>query len=185
MMAWSLAWELALARLRAAWLRRRGAQTGSKVSIGPGCRFWMPAGTVMGARATLEGDVWLKLASDRARLEVGAFTFFGQGCHVNMLERVEIGEHCLFGPRCVIVDHNHGLAPDRRIDEQPCEAKPIRIGNGVWCGAGAVILSGVTIGDGAVVGAQAVVACDVPPMAVVAGVPARVIRMRNEPPHAR
>jgi len=175
-----MAWELSLARLRAAWLRRRGAKTGPKVSIGPGCRFWMPAGIVMGERATLEGEVWLKLVSARSRLEVGAYAFFGQGCQVNVLERVEIGEHCLFGPRCVIVDHNHGIQPGRRIDEQPCASKPIRIGSDVWCGAGAVILPGVAIGDGAVVGAQSVVTHDVPPMAVVAGNPARVLRMRNE-----
>lgn len=180
MTSWSVVWNTVLARLRAVWLQGRGARLGSKVSVGPGCRFWMASGIALGERATLEGDVWLKLVDPAARLQVGAFTFFGQGCHVNVLERVEIGAHCLLGPRCVIVDHNHGIAPDRRIDEQPCVAKPIRIGNDVWCGAGAVILAGVTIGAGAVVGAQSVVTRDVPPMAVAAGNPARVLRMRNE-----
>ena len=166
-------------RLRAIGLRWQGAQLEPKVSIGPGCRCWLPKGIALGARVTLEGDVWLKLVAPNARLNVGPFTFFGQGCHVNVLERVEIGEHCLFGPRCVIVDHNHGIRPEQRIDEQPCIAKPIRIGSDVWCGAGAVILPGVIIGDGAVIGAQAVVTHDVPPMAVVAGNPARVIRTRS------
>jgi acetyltransferase-like isoleucine patch superfamily enzyme len=53
------------------------------------------------------------------------------------------------------------------------------IGNDVWIGANAVILKGVTIGDGAVVGAGAVVTSDVPPGAVVAGNPAKVIKMRQ------
>jgi len=52
------------------------------------------------------------------------------------------------------------------------------IGNDVWIGLNACILSGVTIGDGAVIGAQAVVAKNVPPYAIVAGNPARVIRYR-------
>jgi acetyltransferase-like isoleucine patch superfamily enzyme len=56
----------------------------------------------------------------------------------------------------------------------------VRIGSDVWIGTGAMILSGLTIGDGAVIGARAVVTRDVPPYAVVAGNPARLIRMRFE-----
>ena len=167
-------------RLRASWLRMRGAHLGAKVRIGPRCRFSLPAGVRLGARCWLEADVWMKLTSPAARVEIGAHTFFARNCHLNAIERVTIGAHTLFGPGCVIVDHNHGIRPEMRIDEQPCPAKPVRIGSDVWCGAGAVILPGATSGDGAVVGAGAVVTRDVPPMAVVAGNPARVIRMRNE-----
>ena len=62
---------------------------------------------------------------------------------------------------------------------QPNVATPIRIGNDVWIGAHAVILSGVTIGDGAVVAAGAVVHQDVMPYAIVGGVPARVLGERE------
>ena len=55
----------------------------------------------------------------------------------------------------------------------------VRIGNDVWIAANAIILAGVTVGDGAVVAAGAVVTRDVPPMAIVAGVPAKVIRYRD------
>lgn len=54
----------------------------------------------------------------------------------------------------------------------------IIIGNDVWIGYGAVILSGVTVGDGAIIGARAVVTKDVPPYTIVGGVPARQIRKR-------
>ena len=58
------------------------------------------------------------------------------------------------------------------------ELKPIKIGNDVWIGANAVILDGVAIGDGAIIGAGAVVNKDVPPYAIVGGVPAKIIRYR-------
>ena len=63
----------------------------------------------------------------------------------------------------------------------PNEAGSIAVGNDVWIGARAIILSGVTIGDGAIIGAGAVVTRNVPPYAVVAGVPANVIRFRYSP----
>jgi virginiamycin A acetyltransferase len=55
---------------------------------------------------------------------------------------------------------------------------PICIGNDVWIGARSVVVSGVTIGDGAVIGAGAVVTSDIPPYAIVAGAPARVLKFR-------
>lgn len=58
------------------------------------------------------------------------------------------------------------------------DLRPIIVGNDVWIGEGAFVKNGVTIGDGAVIGAKSVVTRDVPPYAVVAGVPAKVVRYR-------
>ena len=167
-------------RLRAAGWRLCGVRLARKVRIGPRCCFTRPAQVQLGERVWLEADVWMKLSAPEARITVGAFTFFGRNCHVNALVPMEIGAHSLFGPGCVLVDHNHGIRPGMRIDEQPCEPRPICIGSDVWCGAGVIVLPGVQIGDGAVVGAGSVVTRDVPPQAVVAGCPARVLRLRNE-----
>lgn len=66
-------------------------------------------------------------------------------------------------------------------DSAQISAGPIRIGNDVWVGDGSLVLSGVSIGDGAIVAAGAVVTRDVPPFAIVAGNPARVVRYRFSP----
>lgn len=88
---------------------------------------------------------------------------------------VTIGSDVLLGPGVNISTVSHPLNAERR--KQKLEiAKPITIGNNVWVGMGAQILAGVTIGDNAVVAAGAVVTKDVPANALVAGVPARVMR---------
>ncbi|WP_431311077.1 CatB-related O-acetyltransferase [Methylobacterium nigriterrae] len=66
-------------------------------------------------------------------------------------------------------------------DDYHASRGDVIIGNDVWLGSGCMILSGVTVGHGAVVAARAVVARDVPPYAVVAGNPARVVRHRFAP----
>ena len=176
--------EIVSARIRGFRWRMLGAALEPKVRVGPRCRVENSSGVTLGRRVCLEADVWLKLSSSAAELTIGEHTFLARGCTVNVLQKVSIGSHCQFGPNCSVIDHNHGMAPDSRIDEQACNSQPVSIGSDVWCGAGVVILPGVTIGDGAVIGANAVVTRDIPPMAVAAGNPARVIRMRSEAPYA-
>jgi acetyltransferase-like isoleucine patch superfamily enzyme len=65
-----------------------------------------------------------------------------------------------------------------RVAGHPWSRGDVQIGNDVWLGEGCTILSGVTIGDGGVVAARSVVSRDVPPYAIVAGNPARVVRIR-------
>lgn len=72
---------------------------------------------------------------------------------------------------------NHDLCPR---NNRKNHYAPIRIGNNVWIGSNATVLQGVTVGDWAVIGAGAVVTRDVPPMSIVGGVPARVIRYLTE-----
>lgn len=66
-------------------------------------------------------------------------------------------------------------------DGYPYSKGDIKVGSDVWIGYGALVLSGVTIGDGAMVAANSVVSLDVPPFAIVAGNPARVLRFRHTP----
>lgn len=93
-------------------------------------------------------------------------------------ERVTIGRRCQIAFGVTISDHDFHRTFDNGI--QNPETLPVVIGDGVWIGMNATILKGVTIGDGAIVAAGAVVTRDVPPRAMVAGVPARIIKSEVE-----
>lgn len=110
-------------------------------------------------------------------ITVGKHVFINSGCCFQDQGGIEIGDNALIGQQVVIATLNHDLLPENRGNMLPA---PVRIGNDVWIGAHATILSGVTIGNGAVVAAGAVVTKDVPENTVVAGVPARVIKNIKE-----
>ncbi len=88
---------------------------------------------------------------------------------------VHIGDHAMLGPGSKIITVGHPLSPKERRKHIGI-AKPVRIGDDFWMGAGAIILPGVTIGNNVVVAAGAVVTKDVPDNCVIAGVPAKIIR---------
>lgn len=95
-------------------------------------------------------------------------------------ERISIGDRVSIAPRVTLVTSSH--PNNSRIREfAPVGRGPVTIEADAWIGSGAIVLPGVTIGRGAVVGAQSVVADDVPPLHVVAGQPARTIRVLTPP----
>lgn len=93
-------------------------------------------------------------------------TFFGRG-------GITIGNDVFIGPKCNLITINHDVNPDNR---SATYGRPIVIEDKMWIGINSTILPGVKIGYGSIVGAQSVVTRDVPPMTVVAGNPARIIR---------
>lgn len=119
---------------------------------------------------------------DQGWMETGREVSFGSGCHIyEPRAGLAIGDHCMIGGGVLICGVNHGYTmrgvPMRH---QPVKSAPIVIGQDVWIGMGAIILPGVTLGDGSIVGAGAVVTSDVPPGAMVSGVPARLVKNRSE-----
>ena len=97
--------------------------------------------------------------------------------NLTLVDDVEvfIGSRVMLAPNVTITTTGHPVHPDLRRDGSQFSA-PVRIGDDVWIGAGAVLLPGVVIGAGSVVGAASVVTGNVPPGVVVAGSPARIIR---------
>jgi acetyltransferase-like isoleucine patch superfamily enzyme len=107
-------------------------------------------------------------------IRVGRNVFINQGCTLNDIGGIEIGDDVMIGPRVSLITSGHPVDPTQR--RRQIVAAPIVIRRNVWLGAGAIVLQGVTVGEDSVVAAGAVVTRDVPPGALVAGVPARVLR---------
>ncbi len=111
-------------------------------------------------------------------LVAGAFSYVGPGCEIG--PRVSIGAYTMIGPGVRVLgnDHVFGRPGTAIIFGGRPPSKPTSIGNDVWIGAGAIVISGITIGDGAIIAAGAVVTKNVDAFVVVGGVPARQIKRR-------
>jgi acetyltransferase-like isoleucine patch superfamily enzyme len=110
----------------------------------------------------------------------------GENCSVQCfsalygLGGLKIGDWTRIAPHSLIIPANHRFAnPTIEIKKQGLSKKGVAIGRDVWIGTNCSILDGVSIGDGAVIGAGSVVTRSVPPFAVVAGNPARVMKYRD------
>ncbi len=106
----------------------------------------------------------------------------GQECTISAYRHVRIGEQCVIADRAMFIDFDHGVVEvERPIRVQGIYMRDVEVGSNVWIGYGACILRGVSVGDNSIVGTNSVVTKDVPANAVVAGSPARIIRMREAP----
>jgi len=115
-------------------------------------------------------------------IQIGAGSSLHTGCQLKAyIEPILVGEGVMIAGNVAIYSYDHGMAPGQTIRSQTITAKaPVSIQNDAWIGTGAIVLSGITVGEGAVVAAGAIVTRDVPAGAIVAGNPARVIRHRDD-----
>jgi acetyltransferase-like isoleucine patch superfamily enzyme len=110
---------------------------------------------------------------------IGDGTTFGPYTYIGCAGYIEIGSNCMFGPRVTLIAESHVIpSAGLPIKGAGVTRKGIKIGNGCWVAANAVVLDGAIIGDGVVVAAGAVVRGVVPSNSIVAGVPAKVIKNR-------
>lgn len=137
-------------------------------------------GARIGRRVVYYSGVWIFPGRN---LVVGDDVDFAKDVIVTTSGGVTIGHRVLIGYRAQILSSNHRIPPEpQRIIEAGHEHHPVTIRDDVWIGANCMILPGVTIHEGAVVAAGSVVTKDVPPYTIVGGVPAKVIRTREQPP---
>ena len=130
--------------------------------------------------------VWVgdgtKIRCHEGEVIIGAKTVLGQECTISAYQHVRIGEQCVIADRAMFIDFDHGMVEvERPIRRQGIYKRDVDVGSNVWIGYGACVLRGVKVGDNAVIGTNAVVTADVPANAVVGGVPAKVLRMREAP----
>lgn len=114
-----------------------------------------------------------------ARTSLGDYSGIGINARIN--GTCTIGKYVMMGTDVVIITRNHAFdRTDIPMMHQGFEEeRPVVIGDDVWIGDRVIILPGVHVGEGSIIAAGAVVTHDVPPYAIVGGVPAKVIRMRN------
>jgi acetyltransferase-like isoleucine patch superfamily enzyme len=164
-------------------LRWRGRlQTDGVCFICPGVKFEIGRG----ARVRLGRWSWIghgcKIRAHEGEVSIGAKSVLGQECTISAFQRVSIGRECIIADRVMMIDFDHGMVEvERPIRLQGIYKRNVDVGHNVWIGYGACVLRGVVVGANSVIGTSSVVTCDVPENAVVGGIPARVIRMRDAP----
>ena len=148
--------------------RRLSLQIGRRGQIRFGRFVWIGDGT--------------KIRCHEGVVEIGDKTVFGQECTISAYQRVSFGEQCVIADRAMFIDFDHGVVNvEQPIRRQGIYKRDVVVGSNVWIGYGACVLRGVTVGDNAIIGTNSVVTRDVPANAVVGGVPAKVLRMRDAP----
>lgn len=185
--------NLQYARLLGRYLRRRLLtaagwrwRTDGLVFFGRGLELRIaPRGKVDFGRFVWIGD-GSKIRCHEGVVEIGRKTVIGQECTISAYQRVRIGEQCVIADRAMFIDFDHGVVEvERPIRLQGIYKRDVEVGSNVWIGYGACILRGVRVGDNSIVGTNSVVTRDIPANAVVAGIPARIIRMREAPRELR
>lgn len=151
-------------------LQLRGAKY---IEIGD--NFTAGKGLTLQAWDSFEGE------SFNPEIVIGNNVMLTDYVQISATRKVVLGDNLLVGQNVYISDNSHGKADCSAVGippiNRPLTSKgPVIIGKNVWIGRGAVILSGVTIGDNAIIGANSVVTRDVPENCVVAGAPAKFIK---------
>jgi acetyltransferase-like isoleucine patch superfamily enzyme len=175
-LGWRYAWRRLLTPAGWRW------RTNGMVFFGRGLQLQIAGrGTVNFGRFVWIGDR-SKIRCHEGEVAIGAKTVIGQECTISAYQRIRIGQECVIADRAMFIDFDHGVVEvERPIRLQGIYKRDVEVGSNVWIGYGACILRGVRIGDNSIIGTNSVITKDVPANAVVGGVPARLLRMRDEP----
>ena len=165
--------------VRLAWLKLRfrgRLKTDGLAFVGPGVTFEIGKDAVVHLGRWAWVGHGCKIRCHEGEVHIGAKSVLGQECTISAFQHVSIGRECILADRVMLIDFDHGVVEvDRPIRDQGIYKRDVHVGHN------AAFLRGVTVGDNSVVGTYAVVTKDVPANAVVGGVPARLIRMRETP----
>lgn len=151
-------------------------------SLKKNCRIHVGDGSIMEANLSFD--------KEGAGISIGNNTYIG-GSNIISSNSITIGNDVLISWGCTIVDHNsHSIHWSERANDvkdwykglkewKNVDSRPITIGDKAWLGFNVIVLKGVNIGEGAIIGAGSIVTKDIPPFAIAAGNPARIIKYAN------
>ena len=149
--------------LRHLWYRRAlGIQFGQNAGVHMGTYMWF----------------WSPRAIRRCVVRIGKNSRINRDCTIDLRSGLIVGDNVAISPEVMILAGTHDVN-DPTFPDSPVGPYKVAIEDYVWIGSRAMIMPGVTVGRGAVVAAGSVVTKDVPPLTIVAGVPAKPIGMRN------
>jgi acetyltransferase-like isoleucine patch superfamily enzyme len=119
------------------------------------------------------------------QIAIGNNCSIGANAHITSINKIVIGNNVLTGKNILITDNSHGESRHDLLDIPPKKRLlyskgEVIIGDNVWIGEKASIMPGVHIGEGCIIAAHSVVTKDIAPYSIVAGIPARVIKVLNE-----
>jgi acetyltransferase-like isoleucine patch superfamily enzyme len=163
------------------------------LQLGPGCRIVGGRHISFGRGVFANRNLWLEAVTSfqsqrfSPSIAIGDGVTFSDGVHITSIESIVIGSKVMMGSRIFISDHNHGIyrgEQQSHPEEPPMDRPlggggPVTIGDNVWIGDNSVILGPASIGHGAIIGANSVVRGAVLPNTIVAGTPARLIKIFN------
>lgn len=115
--------------------------------------------------------------SNNKRIIIGNHNYFNRNLMIDACENIIIGDMNMFGPDVYITDSNHKFGNGISPSKQPMHKGKVKIGNHCWIGAKVIILKDVELGDYCVVAAGSIVTKSFPSRSLVAGVPAKLIRL--------
>ena len=155
--------------------RLRSCETGRMVSVKGNLKVWAKGKIIIGDNCKIWSVIGTTQisAGPMATIEIGENTFINSGSIITARKHIKIGKNCHIANQVILMDDDFHAVNERNLGSAK---KEIIIGDNVWIATRATILKGVNIGEGAVVAAGAVVTKDVPPFALVGGVPAKIIR---------
>lgn len=173
------------------WIRREFKEFGDFSTIIPSFSLLLgPQYISIGSRCNIASGVqltaWDKYQNQSFTPEIvlGDNCSIGEDSHITAINSIRLGKNVLLGKKILITDNAHGtstidlleIAPNFR----PLYSKgPVIIEDNVWIGEKSSIMPGVHIGKGCIIAANSVVTKDVPPYCVVAGIPAKVVKIMN------
>jgi acetyltransferase-like isoleucine patch superfamily enzyme len=160
------------------------------IYLGPRCLVRGSKFMQFGRGVYATSNLWLEAVTAyrdqkfSPHIAIGDSVSFSDGVHISCIERIAIGNHVLMGSHIYISDHNHGLykgAAQSPPSDPPTHRQlggggPVVIADNVWIGDNVVVLGPANIGSGAILAANSVVRGDVPPGAIVGGIPARILK---------